>query len=208
MERVDLVVPVKRLAAAKSRLRDPAGDPAGHTRLALALTLDTVAAARAALRVRTVLVVSADRTVAATLTASGIEVVDDPLVGLNAAYDRGALLLRLRDPHTAVGALQADLPALRADDLDAAVTAALAIGARAFTADAEGTGTTFLLAAAGVELDPRFGGGSAARHRASGAVALDGRWPSLRRDVDTAADLAEALRLGVGAHTRAALARV
>ena len=46
MERVDLVVPVKRLAAAKSRLRDPAGDPAGHTRLALALTLDTVAAAR------------------------------------------------------------------------------------------------------------------------------------------------------------------
>lgn len=208
MERVDLVVPVKRLAAAKSRLRDPAGDPAGHTRLALALTLDTVAAARAARRVRTVLVVSADRTVAATLTALGVEVVDDPLVGLNAAYDRGALLLRERDPHTAVGALQADLPALRADELDAAVTAALAIGARAFTADAEGTGTTFLLAAAGVELDPRFGGGSAARHRATGAVALDGRWPSLRRDVDTAADLAEALRLGVGAHTRTALARV
>ena len=208
MERVDLVVPVKRLAAAKSRLRDPAGDPAGHTRLALALTLDTVAAARAARRVRTVLVVSADRVVAATLTALGVEVVDDPLVGLNAAYDRGALLLRERDPHTAVGALQADLPALRADELDAAVTAALAIGARAFTADAEGTGTTFLLAAAGVELDPRFGGGSAARHRATGAVALDGRWPSLRRDVDTAADLAEALRLGVGAHTRTALARV
>ena len=159
-------------------------------------------------RVRTVLVVSADRTVAATLTALGVEVVDDPLVGLNAAYDRGALLLRERDPHTAVGALQADLPALRADELDAAVTAALAIGARAFTADAEGTGTTFLLAAAGVELDPRFGGGSAARHRATGAVALDGRGPSLRRDVDTAADLAEALRLGVGAHTRTALARV
>ena len=208
MERVDLVVPVKRLAAAKSRLRDPAGDPAGHTRLALALTLDTVAAARAALRVRTVLVVSADRTVAATLTALGVEVVDDPLVGLNAAYDRGALLLRERDPHTAVGALQADLPALSADELDAAVAAALAVGARAFTADTEGTGTTFLLAAAGVDLDPRFGGGSAARHRASGAVALDGRWPSLRRDVDTAADLAEALRLGVGTHTRTALARV
>lgn len=208
MERVDLVVPVKRLAAAKSRLRDPASDPAGHTRLALALTLDTVAAARAARRVRTVLVVSADRAVAATLSALGIEVVDDPLVGLNAAYDRGALLLRERDPHTAVGALQADLPALRADELDAAVAVALAIGARAFTADAEGTGTTFLLAAAGVELDPRFGGGSAARHRASGAVALDGRWPSLRRDVDTGADLAEALRLGVGTHTRAALARV
>ena len=44
---------------------------------------------------------------------------------------------------------------------------------RAFTADAEGTGTTFLLAAAGTALEPRFGGGSAERHRASGAVPLD-----------------------------------
>ena len=119
---------MKRLVAAKSRLRDPAGDPVGHTRLALALTLDTVAAARTARRVRTVLVVTADRTVAATLVASGIEVADDPLVGLNAAYDRGARLLRERDPHTAVGALQADLPALRPAELDAAIAAALATG--------------------------------------------------------------------------------
>lgn len=208
MERVDLVVPVKRLVAAKRRLRDPSGDPVAHTRLALALTLDTVAAARSAGRVRTVLVVTADRTVAATLAASGIEVADDPLVGLNAAYERGVSLLRERDPQAAVGALQADLPALRPVELDAAITAALAVGARAFTADAEGTGTTFLLAAAGVALEPRFGGGSAVRHRASGAVPLDGDWPSLRRDVDTPADLVAALDLGVGAHTRAALAGV
>jgi len=131
------VVPVKRLAAAKTRLRDPAGDPAAHTRLALALTLDTVAAARTARRVRTVLVVTADRAVAATLVAWGIEVADDPLVGLNAAYDRGARLLRERDPRTAVGALQADLPALRPAELDAAIAAALATGGRAFTADAD-----------------------------------------------------------------------
>jgi 2-phospho-L-lactate guanylyltransferase len=209
VERVDLVVPVKRLAAAKSRLRGAAdggvGDPTAHARLALALTLDTVAAARAATRVRSVLVVTADRSVAATLGAAGVEVVDDPLVGLNAAYERGAGLLRARDPDVAVGALQADLPALRPAELDAAVAAALAVGKRAFTADAEGTGTTFLLAAAGVELEPRFGGGSAARHAASGAVPLDGWWPSLRRDVDTSADLAAARRLGVGAQTIAAL---
>jgi hypothetical protein len=121
--------------------------------------------------VRTVLVVTADRTVAATLVASGIEVADDPLVGLNAAYDRGARLLRERDPRTAVGALQADLPALRPAELDAAIAAALATGGRAFTADAEGTGTTFLLAAAGTALEPRFGGGSAERHRAVGGGA-------------------------------------
>jgi 2-phospho-L-lactate/phosphoenolpyruvate guanylyltransferase len=213
VQRVDLVVPVKRLAAAKSRLRGAAdsagsggtGDPVAHIRLALALTLDTVAAARRASRVRTVLVVTADRTVAATLVAEGVEVVDDPLVGLNAAYERGAGVLRERDPAAAVAALQADLPALRPNELDEAVAAALAVGSRAFTADADGTGTTFLLAAAGVELEPRFGGGSAARHAASGAVALDGEWPSLRRDVDTPADLITARRLGVGTNTLAAL---
>jgi 2-phospho-L-lactate guanylyltransferase len=210
---VDLVVPVKRLVAAKSRLRGAAdgvgangvGHAAAHTRLALALTLDTVAAARAASRVRTVLVVTADRTVTAALTASGVEVVGDPLVGLNAAYERGADVLRERDPAVAVGALQADLPALRPGELDEAIAAALDVDGRAFTADAEGTGTTFLLAAAGVALEPRFGGGSAARHGASGAVALEGSWPSLRRDVDTPADLATARQLGVGEHTRAAL---
>jgi 2-phospho-L-lactate guanylyltransferase len=214
VQRVDLVVPVKRLAAAKSRLRGAAdsagaggiGAEAAHTRLALALTLDTLSAARAASRVRTVLVVTADPVVAAAVMASGVEAVGDPLVGLNAAYERGAAVLRERDPGGAVGALQADLPALRPVELDEAIDAALAgRWPRAFTADAEGTGTTFLLAAAGVELNPRFGGGSAARHAASGAVALGGLWPSLRRDVDTAADLTVARNLGVGAHTREAL---
>ena len=60
-----------------------------------------------------------------------------------------------------------------------------------------------LAAPAGVLLDPRFGGDSAAAHAASGAVALTGAWPSLRRDVDTADDLAAAVRLGVGPRTMA-----
>ena len=69
-------------------------------------------------------------------------------------------------------------------------------------ADAAGTGTV-LLAAAGTALLPAFGAGSARRHAESGARRLDGRWPSLRRDVDTVADLAEAVRLGLGRHTAA-----
>lgn len=213
---IDLVVPVKRLVAAKSRLRGVAPDVAGHTRLALALTRDTLAAARAATLVRSVLVVTADRVVAAVLGGvgpggvgpgdAGFEVVDDPLAGLNAAYDRGADVLRGRDPDAAVGALQADLPALDPRELDAAIRAALAMGGRAFCADAEGTGTTLLIAGPGVPLDPRFGGGSAARHQASGARPLPGDWPGLRRDVDTAHDLTTAAGLGLGPHTSALLA--
>jgi 2-phospho-L-lactate guanylyltransferase len=50
-------------------------------------------------------------------------------------------------------------------------------------------------------LRPRFGAGSALRHRAAGAHPLSGNWPGLRRDVDTEQDLREAVDLGVGAHT-------
>jgi 2-phospho-L-lactate guanylyltransferase len=216
---VDLVVPVKPLHAAKTRLRGAAdhgvGDPRRHAALALALAHDTVAAVRAARTVRRLLVVSSDPVVAAELGAVGVEVVPDRFHGdvrrgLDRALRHGAELLRTRDPGTPVGALQADLPALRAEELDAAVKSAAELftagRGRAFCTDAEGTGTTLLLAAEGVALDPRFGPGSAARHRASGAVELDGDWPGLRRDVDTADDLCAAAALGLGPHTRAVLA--
>jgi 2-phospho-L-lactate guanylyltransferase len=208
---VDLVVPVKPLGMAKSRLRGAAdrgvGAPEAHARLALALAHDTVAAVLAVGRVRRLLVVSSDATVAAELAAAGVEVVPDgPVGGLNAAYAHGAALLRGCDPLCAVGALQADLPALRPEELDAAIGSALAApGGRAFCADAEGTGTTFLLAAPWRVLDPRFGAGSAERHRASGAAELIGGWPGLRRDVDTPGDLDHAAAIGLGAHTRAVL---
>jgi 2-phospho-L-lactate guanylyltransferase len=207
---VDLVIPVKPLWAAKSRLRGAVGD-AAHARLALALALDTIAAARAASRVRNVLVMSTDAQVAAGLAAEGVAVAPDgPVPGLNAALEHGAGLLRARDAAAAVGALQADLPALLPDELDEAVArAATAFAAgegRAFCADAAGTGTTLLLAAAGAGLEPRFGRGSAQRHRASGAVELHGAWPGLRHDVDTGADLARATDLGLGARTRDVLA--
>jgi 2-phospho-L-lactate guanylyltransferase len=210
---VDLVIPVKPLRAAKTRLRGTLGDdPAAHARLALSLALDTVAAARAARRVRRLLVMSTDAVVAAGLAAEGVAVAPDPPVpGLNPALQHGAALLRGRDARAGVGALQADLPALRPDDLDAAVGQALAVfaaghGLRAFCADAEGTGTTLLVAAPGVDLAPLFGRGSAARHRGSGAVELAGEWPGLRRDVDTGEDLRRAADLGLGARTRDVLA--
>lgn len=73
-------------------------------------------------------------------------------------------------------------------------------------ADAAGSGTVLLTAAPGVSLDPRFGTASAAAHARSGALALTGEWPTLRQDVDTAADLAAAAVMGLGAHTTAVMA--
>lgn len=213
---VDLVIPVKSLHLAKSRLRGAAdcgiGDAAAHSRLALALAHDTIAAVRATHRVRHVLVVTSDPVVAAELTAAGAAVAPDgPVPGLNPALEHGVALLRARSPTSVLGGLQADLPALRSAELDAAVelaTAAFAAGTarRAYCADAEDTGTTLLLCAPGADLDPRFGPGSARRHRRSGAYPLPGDWPGLRRDVDTETDLRQAADLWLGAHTRAVLA--
>nr|WP_222132225.1 2-phospho-L-lactate guanylyltransferase [Pseudonocardia sp. C8] len=212
--RVDLVVPVKPLPGAKTRLRGAAdggvGDLGAHLRLALALARDTVHAAVSAAAVRDVVVISSDPAVALEAGPLGAEVVTDPGRGLNGALRHGAGILRSRDAGSAIGALQADLPALRPSELDDAVARAAALFAtgvqRVFQPDEPGTGTTLLIAAPGLDLAPRFGGASAAAHRASGAVVLPGDRPGLRRDVDTAADLDAAAVLGVGDWTRAVIA--
>jgi 2-phospho-L-lactate guanylyltransferase len=201
-----VVVPVKRLGAAKSRLRG-ALPAVPHEELALALAADTVRAVRACPAVAEVLVVTADARAAAELVAAGVRVVADiPDAGLNAALRHGAAAAAAG---ARVAGLTADLPALRPAELAAALRAAAAgpPGVRRFVADAPGGGTVLLAAPPGVPLDPRFGAGSAAAHAASGALPLAGDWPSLRRDVDTPDDLATAGRLGLGPRTAALTGR-
>jgi 2-phospho-L-lactate/phosphoenolpyruvate guanylyltransferase len=204
-----VVLPVKRLTDGKSRLRGALPD-VPHERLALALALDTAAAA---LAVAPVVAVTSDAAVRAALADLGARVVPDVPGGLNAAFVHGARLAGSAAPAGParpagpIAALAGDLPALRPAELAAALAAALAPAdrARRFVADASGTGTALLTAPAAAALQPRFGPGSAAAHAASGAAPLLGPWPGLRRDVDTAADLAAAVALGVGRHTAALL---
>ena len=191
------VIPVKRLSAAKSRLRGAVAD-ARHEELALAMVRDTVTAVLACSRVAEVLVVTDDPAAVAAVAALGARAVPDrPGADLNAAMhfgaDLGAGLSRRR------AVLAGDLPALRPDELGAALADAGA--GRSFVADAAGTGTVLLTAGAGTPLDPRFGIGSATAHAASGARPLIGEWPGLRQDVDTAEDLWTVLALGAGEHT-------
>jgi len=193
------VVPVKQLGAAKSRLRGALpGVP--HDELALALVLDTVVAALACAAVADLVVVTGDARVRDAALGLGAGVLPDlPDAGLNAAFTHGATLAAGRP----VAALAGDLPALRPGELAAALSAAA--GIRAFVADVAGTGTTLLTAPDGAALAPEFGAGSAAAHARSGARPLTGAWPTLRQDVDTAADLHAAGRLGLGTHTAALL---
>lgn len=203
--RWSVVVPVKSVRAAKSRLL---GWPDQlREDLVVAMAADTVAAAGASLAVATVYVVTDDPAAAAAAsTAGAVVVADEPDAGLNRALAHGARTAARVRPDHGVAALSADLPALRSEDLTAALGQAGG-HRRALVADAEGKGTTLLTAAPGVPLAPAYGMDSRRRHLDRGAVelSLDG-CHGLRRDVDTAADLAAAERLGVGPQTRQVLA--
>ncbi len=200
-----LVVPIKRLAAAKSRL---AGLPAtARADLALAFALDTVEAALRCPDVCAVVVVTGEPRAAAALTALGARVVADPDAGLNVALSFGARASLQDHADCGIGALAADLPALRPIELSRALRAASAVPA-SFVADAAGTGTTLLLARTGESFRPQFGPGSAGAHERAGAVRL--RSPdltSLRCDVDTETDLADSRGIGLGPRTTEVLAR-
>ncbi|GAA0429107.1 2-phospho-L-lactate guanylyltransferase [Streptomyces luteireticuli] len=199
-----LVVPLKPLARAKSRLADAVG-ALPRSALALAFALDTVDAALACTAVDDVVVVTDDPLAGAELAALGARTVPEPPggQGLNAALAHGAHTVRAHRPGAAVATLNADLPALRPVELGRVLDSAGEFP-RAFLADAAGIGTTLLAATPGMALAPAFEGRSRARHRASGAreILLSGV-DSVRRDVDTGADLRAALALGVGPRTAA-----
>lgn len=197
-----VVMPVKVLGQAKSRLAVLAG--ARRPALALALASDTVAAVRECPEVARVLVVTSDTEVAAALSALEAHVVpDEPDRGLNDALAHGASVAARRWPGTGIAALTADLPALRPAELGAALNAASRAPA-SFVADAARVGTTMYATVPGEEFAPLFGGGSRERHARSGATELaPGPVPGLRHDVDTPGDLRAAVALGVGARTAA-----
>ncbi|MFI5872889.1 2-phospho-L-lactate guanylyltransferase [Streptomyces sp. NPDC051445] len=203
-----LVIPLKPLALAKSRLADTAADGL-RPGLALAFAEDTVAAALASPAVRDVAVVTDDALAGRVLAALGARIVpDEPRGGLNAALAHGAAAVRASRPDAPLAALNADLPALRPQEL-ARVLGAAGEFPRSFLPDAAAIGTTLLAVAAGRELLPAFGTDSRARHRASGAVELRVETvDSVRQDVDTGEDLRAALSLGVGPRTAAAAARL
>ncbi|MCW2939492.1 MAG: hypothetical protein JWN00_2477 [Actinomycetia bacterium] len=202
--RWSLVVPVKVLAKAKSRLAAAAGPH--REALALAVAADTVSAAFRSDRVQKVIVVTDDPRAARALSGLGATIVpDEPDAGLNAALSYGAGHALAG---TGVGALSADLPALRAAELTRALDAA-AGAPRSFVADTPLLGTTLYAVRPGAPFEPRFGTDSRLEHRAQGAreVVLDDI-ASVRRDVDTLADLRDAHGLGLGPRTSAVAALV
>lgn len=227
----DLVIPVKSLDEAKTRLSPDIARPA-RAALARAFALDTIDAALGASRVNRIIVVGDLRGHVDEVPA-GVTVVAEPEPRSLAAAVRhgiaearrtagdgwGRGVARSGDDHDdstagrshrGIAVLLGDLPALTAAALDAALEAA-SRHPLAFMPDADATGTTLATAAAHTRFEPAFGADSAAVHRALGFHDLshelpDARSAPVRRDVDTIDALDAALQLGVGPHTAEAVA--
>jgi len=202
---VGVIVAVKRLTAAKTRLA-PMFSASVREDIVLGMLVDTLTAATRVAAVRLITVVTPDDVAAATAADLGAAVVADPTPAGHPDPLNNAIAAAERSVSESVSnivVLQGDLPAIRTQELADAIAAARR-HRRSFVADRLGTGTA-ALCAFGSPLDPRFGLNSAERHRHSGAVELTGGWPGLRCDIDTAEDLAIARGLGVGQATMRAI---
>jgi 2-phospho-L-lactate guanylyltransferase len=202
------ILPVKRFARAKQRLR--AGvDGEARERLAAAMVADVLDVVAGYPALERVVVVTAEPKVAEMATAVGAHVVRDP----DEAGQSAAAALGVRAAREELSAQRAllvpgDTPALDTADLDALLARAEPV---VIVPDRHGTGTNALLLTPPGAIAPAFGPGSCERHQAAAeAAGVDHavlRLPSLALDVDTPEDLA-VLRdsRGLGRRTAAALA--
>uniref|UniRef100_UPI002454F756 2-phospho-L-lactate guanylyltransferase n=1 Tax=Nocardia abscessus TaxID=120957 RepID=UPI002454F756 len=161
---VHAVIAVKSLDRAKSRLADRLR-PEHRARLVLAMLADTVTATAAVGAVVSVTVVTPDPAVADLARTLGAHVHPEPrrpgADGLNAALAATADALRGAHGPIDLLALQADLPALRPEELSDMLAAAPR-GLRSIVVDHEGSGTAAL-----VVRDP-VAAGAATRRRPPG----------------------------------------
>lgn len=203
------IVPVKHLAAGKSRLAKSLGRD-GAERLALAMLEDVVAALRGVRGLGAIGVVTPDPAVAEAAERAGARALlgDDP--GLNEAIDRAA-----RDLGEAAGdatlVVLGDVAGARTADLEAMLAAlARAAAPCAVLAPARDGGTAALARKPHGAIPSRFGANSANAHRDAARAAqvplVELPLTSLAIDLDDEAALRAFLSTpDGGAHTRAAL---
>jgi 2-phospho-L-lactate guanylyltransferase len=205
------LVPVKRLGAAKSRLRGALGERADE--LTLAMLADLLEALVAAPQLARVVVVTPDEAVARVARASGAEarVADD--AGLNEALAAAASALAAASESVLV--VLGDVAGASPRDVRALFEALAQLGGSGVVlAPSRDGGTAALLRAPHGLLGTRFGANSAAAHRAlareAGVPFRELTLPALAIDLDRPEDLAALLASESAAapRTRALLGRL
>lgn len=204
---IAVLIPVKPLSRAKSRLRCDIGDEAPS--LVVAMMLDVVAASRSCSAVARTIVVTDDPGAAEACRLVGAEVLPDGTdEGLNAALSEACRTVLASNPQTLIIYQPADCPAVTGADFGALAAAASGSAGPVFVADVRGTGTTAVAMRPGVARKPLYGLDSRRAHLAAGWSQLLGPgWLRMRHDIDRLQDLQQARPLGLGQHTRHWLAQ-
>lgn len=192
--RTAAVLPVKRFAAAKTRLGASVADDL-RLALARAMVADVIGALAECREVELTILVTGQDDLAHDARASGAVLIEDRSDrGQSAAVSRG-IARAVADGFERVLCVPGDCPALDAAEVGALLSSSTADVV--IVPDRHGSGTNALLLSPPDAIAPSFGPDSCARHRAS-AIAANLSWSleqvsSLLLDVDTGADL-EALR--------------
>jgi 2-phospho-L-lactate/phosphoenolpyruvate guanylyltransferase len=192
------IVPAKGVHDSKTRL--------GRRDLTIPILSDVVAALLGCSAIAAIKVVTPDPVIAQLASSLNCEIVPETTGnGLTSAIQDGLSQCNA-EGHDNVIVLLGDLPCLTSQHLDSF----LMCGSQyetAFLSDTEGTGTTMWMRTTRHSKPPSFGVRSRAKHWESGAREIVGDlFIGARRDVDTAVNLWDAVRIGVGPATRAALA--
>jgi 2-phospho-L-lactate guanylyltransferase len=207
------LVPLRGLEDAKTRLGAEL-DPEERLELVVAMATRTLAATRDARGIAGTVLVTADPAAADLATRFGARTLVQRLPGLNAAL-REARALAVNLGATAILVLPIDLPAISPGVLENVLADAADLGATDAAStggvrdrplvlavpDRHGGGTNALLVSPPAAIEPAFGEGSFAAHRAAAAgagAAFRRHEGPLTLDVDTGADLLVAEAGGVG----------
>lgn len=210
--RTAAVLPVKRFAAAKRRLRGVIVDEA-RGELARAMLTDVLDALARCTALERTFVVTADPDAAVLARASGARVIADRSeCGQSAAVSLGIEAVIAAGFERAL-CVPGDCPALDPRDVDSLLGSAPGEHEEVvIVPDRHGTGTNALVLAPPDAIAPSFGPESFERHRrlahAAGIGVRVMRPRSLVLDIDTRADLArlrEELPAATAPHTRALL---
>ncbi|ABL80340.1 MULTISPECIES: 2-phospho-L-lactate guanylyltransferase [unclassified Nocardioides] len=197
LQDVRLLLPVKRLSTAKSRLSSDAATRRATAEWLFRRTLDV---ATSLLAPHQVVVLTADEHVTRHSIRLGIEVLHDSGPDLNSALQAGMYALGQQHARARIVVLVADLPRLESDDLRAALLDAARSSVPRHVPDHHGTGTTLVSVPPGLRLPMVFGEDSALHFARLGSVPIEGAARGIRTDLDTPADPFQ-LRL---VHTREA----
>jgi 2-phospho-L-lactate/phosphoenolpyruvate guanylyltransferase len=189
---LQVLVPMKPLASAMTRLAPVASGPRRQA-LVLAMLNRVLKAAAGAAGADACCVVGGDDVVRQSVTGLGVRWVKEEGEGLNGALS-AAMGHAFADGASAVIILPADLPMITADEVRRVIAASDGLTQAVGVAATRDGGTNALLIPARYAIQPAYGVDSFARHRglidAAGATLQTIDAPGIAFDLDTAEELA------------------